>query len=219
MKLLNSAAACVAIFASSAMASNGLRGEPAEANLEPVDVVTQSVESGHRDLQLLPILCPIVSGLLPGDVTCQCAIALGFDFTCVYQKPICIGGIAGFCSAPTISGKLDILTLDVGFAYCASNATNGGVSVPGICIDIGGVLNQDSLGEGTNSADLQTCIATIDGKACSSCEICDAGTGYTFNCAAIDARMVQSKCTPLHILSSLRSDQGDIQFMPHLDGV
>jgi hypothetical protein len=220
MKLLNSVAVCITVFASSAMAGNGLRGELNDENMEPV---ARSVKSGHRDLQLLDILCPLVTGLVPGGPVCQCGFqGLAFAFTCAFEKPLCVGGKTGFCAVPTIIGELDYFGMSARFQFCASGATNGGNPVPGLCINVGAAVIGNALG-GDSTVDLQTCTATIDGNACSSCEICDAGTGagtgYTFNCAKIDEQMVQSECTPLHILSSFSKDQGDIQFMPHLDKV
>ena len=219
MKLLNSVAVCITVFASSAMAGNGLRGELNDENMEPVDAVARSVKSGHRDLQLLDILCPLVTGLVPGGPVCNCGFqGLAFAFTCAFEKQLCVGGKSGFCAIPTITGELDYIGMSAKFQFCASGATNGGNPVPGLCIKVGGAVIGNSLG-GDSTVDLLTCSATLDGGACDSCEICGAGQGYTFNCANIDEQMVQSECTPMHILSSFNSNQGNIQFMPHLDKV
>jgi hypothetical protein len=196
----------------------------------------------HRHLQLLPLVCTLVSGLLPGDVACECAIVLGVQFQCGFGNPICVGGQDGFCAKPLVSGEISLAPLKVGFQFCAAEATNGGQATSSLCINFGGELEDELLtpsapkaapktdGDGNvfaNSATTSSgptakinfCEAVVNEQDCSSCEICDNGHGYVFDCSNVDATMVQSTCTPFSVIASLRPNQEKISFMPHLDSM
>jgi hypothetical protein len=197
--------------------------------------------NNNRHLQLLPIVCTLVSGLLPGDVSCQCAIVLGVQFQCAFGNPICVGGQDGFCAKPLVSGEISLAPVKVGFQFCAAEATNGGQATSSLCINFGGELEDEPSttttpsqpkenGDGTVTANSVTaslkptakidfCEAVVNEQDCTSCEICDNGHGYIFDCSNVDATMVQSTCTPFSVIASLRPNQEKISFMPHLDSL
>lgn len=113
-----------------------------------------------------------------------------------------------------------ILDSSLGFKFCAADATNGGVSVPGLCIEFGGeVLNAGTEGDGDPRLPVEevtSCEASVSGIKCESCTICDDGAGYMFDCSAIDPTFVQSECTALHLIDSLFQTE-PATFLPNLD--
>jgi hypothetical protein len=194
----------------------------------------------------------LLNEILPGNLQCTCTFTTSLKFGCKGFDELCLSD-NGYCSTPTVSGQLDLLSLSVTFKFCGFNATNNGRPVPGICINVGGTLvppgfpipnakgeikpssppirgaNQTSSTVTTGgtlpslsskmTSVLGTCSATnIYGKECKSCNICNQGQGYTSDCSNIGRRVVQSRCTPLSIVSNLRLDQ-NITFLPRLDPV
>jgi hypothetical protein len=207
-----------------------------------------SRQSQRETQQLLPVACLLLNEILPGNLQCTCTLTTALKFGCKGFEELCLSD-AGYCSTPTVSGQLDLLTLSVTFKFCGFNATNNGRPIPGICINVGGKLvppgfpipnakgdikppirgaNQTSSSAVTTGTTLPslsskmtsalgTCSATnIYGKECKSCNICNQGQGYTFDCSNIGRHVVQSSCTPLSIVSNLRLDQ-NITFLPMLD--
>lgn len=179
-----------------------------------------SVSSSERDLQLLDSVCQIVSTLLPGDVLCECALAVGLTFSCEFQSAICL---FGFCSSPSVAADISILRGTLAFEFCLKDPTRNGVPTNGFCIQAGGG-GAGPWGEGAQqegSTVLTECTATsLDGKTpCNSCALCNEGTGYTFDCSNLgDEGLIQSTCTPLTVITSLDPDQ-EITFFPHLDAL
>lgn len=169
--------------------------------------ITRHIEDGgqHRDLQLFDFICGIVSTLLPGQVECTCNVGLSLSFACVYQEPI-----AGFM--PAITGTLGLLELSATLEVCTADPT---VDMPaGVCLSFGGT----SKGiEADSSGGLEHCSASIKGEACNSCDICDEGIGFQFDCSNIDEKVVQSMCVPANILTNLWSGE-ELHFLPVLDG-
>lgn len=199
--------------------------EHAQRNLH--EAVVHSYESGHRDLQLINGICNLfASFFVPGDITCNCFLTIGIVFTCSYGEPICLGdNDSGVCSTPVIKGELNILLLSATLEFCTAGTTDGGVAVPGLCIDFGGsLLNGLNIGglfgadaaEGQKQGNLLHCTASVLGETCQSCEICDGGLGYTFDCSNIESIYVQSKCVPATIISGFFMDQ-EVGFLPQLD--
>jgi hypothetical protein len=106
--------------------------------------IDSTINNDHRELQIINTICNAVSTILPGDLLCNCAITVGFVFVCSFQSPFCLGpDQTGYCSVPTIQGDIRLLRRTIAFQFCLLDATNGGNAVPGVCIDIGGVLNED----------------------------------------------------------------------------
>jgi hypothetical protein len=166
---------------------------------------------------------------LPGDVACECA------------NPICVRGHDGFCAKPLVSGKISLAPLKVSFPFCAAEAINGGQAMACLCINFGGELEDELLtpnapkaapraaGDGNVLANSVTSSgptvkidfyeAVVNEQDCTSCEICDNGHGYTFDCSNVVATMVQSTWTPFSVLASLRPNQEKISFVSHLDSL
>jgi hypothetical protein len=201
-----------------------------------------SRQSQRETQQLLPVACLLLNEILPGNLQCTCKLTTALNFGCKGFQELCLSE-NGYCSTPTVSGQLDLLSLSVTFKFCGFNATNNGRPLPGICVTVGGRLvppgfpipsakgppirgaNQTSSSTGTTLPSLSskmtsvlgTCSATnIFGKECKSCNICNQGQGYTFDCSNIGRHVVQSKCTPLSVVSNLRLDQ-NVTFLPVLD--
>lgn len=100
-----------------------------------------SNNDGHRDLQLLDLACSLVSQILPGELTCECALSLQLEFSCTGFDQLCFSNfLEGYCATPTVAGVLDLATFSVTFEFCGFDATNGGDPVPGLCINVGGTL-------------------------------------------------------------------------------
>jgi hypothetical protein len=200
--------------------------EHAQRNLH--EAVVAMHESGHRDLQIINGICNLfASFFVPGDLTCECFLTLGIVFTCTYDEPVCSNGDAdGICSTPVISGELNILMLSATLKFCTAGTTDGGVAVPGLCIDfggslldglnLGGIFGADSEGQQVKG-NLLHCSASVLGQTCQSCEICDMGLGYSFDCSNVESIYVQSECVPATIISGFFMDQ-KVSFMPQLDG-
>jgi hypothetical protein len=192
-----------------------------EGRTNAQSALRSSSSSSERVLQLLGSVCQIVSRLLPGDVLCDCALAVGLTFACEFQSPICLGG---FCSSPSVAGDISLLRTTLAFQFCLLNPTRNGVPTNGFCINVGGAGDAPlsiSAPDEVDSAVLTGCTATsVDGTTpCNSCALCNDGTGYTFDCTNLgDTSLIQSTCTPLSVITSLDPDQ-DITFFPHLDAL
>jgi len=241
MKFLSPLAAFLVFFTScGAAAKHGIRKDvtptldhiPTDDPQAIWDALTthaQLLHDGDRDLQddpisgILDLACGIIAFLIPGEVVCDCnLVLLSISFECANQQAICIGGLEGFCFTPTITGLLGILDSSLGFEFCAADATSGGVTVPGLCINFGGaVLNAFTEGDGDSDPrepvdEVTSCEASVGGVKCESCTICDDGAGYTFDCSAIDPTFVQSECTAVHLIDSLFQTE-PVAFLPNLD--
>lgn len=196
--------------------------EHAQRNLH--EAVVDSYESGHRDLQLINGICNLFASFIPGNLECNCFLTIGIVFSCAYGEPVCTGGDKGLCSTPTVSGELNILTATAALEFCTAGTTNGGVAVPGVCVDFGGslltggifdIFGADGVEE-EKKGNLAHCTASMNGETCRSCEICDFGLGYTFDCENIEPGFVQSECIPAKIISGFYADQ-EVTFLPQLD--
>lgn len=194
--------------------------EHAQRNLH--ETMVANYESGHRDLQLINGVCNLFASFIPGNLECNCFLTIGIVFTCAYGEPVCTGGDEGLCSTPTVTGELNILTLTAQLEFCTAGTTNGGVAVPGLCVDFGGSLltgglfGADAVGE-EKKGNLAHCTASVNGQTCNYCEICDFGLGYTFDCENVEPGYVQSECIPAQIISGFYMDQ-EVSFLPQLDG-
>jgi hypothetical protein len=221
--------ALLMLASASAVANDFGIPEHAQRNLH--DAVVNSYESGHRDLQLINGICNLfASFFIPGDVTCRCFLTIGIVFTCTYGEPVCLSGNendSGLCSTPVVKGELNVLMLSATLQFCTSGTTDGGVAVPGLCVDfggsllnglnIGGLFGADSEGQQQEvKGNLLHCTASVLGETCNSCEICDSGLGYMFDCSNIVATYVQSECVPATIISGFFMGQ-EVNFLPQLD--
>jgi hypothetical protein len=181
---------------------------------------------------LLNAACCIVSTLISLTlVQCQCGLESGLEFVCATRNPVCLGGAAaGFCSTPSILGGFSLVNQFVDFEFCLNEATLGGEALPGLCIQVGGNLGNSTRSDLSAVDDTSTaaaavlteCVATADGTDCNNCQLCShsgsGDQGYTFDCTNVDARLIQSTCTPLSVITSLSSDQ-NIAFLPQLDSM
>lgn len=232
MKFLATLAACFSLFAASATAAkDGLRNGVtssldhfSESDPEAIwYALTRHVESMNRGdvrnlqddptTELLDVACGIIGSLLPGAATCECSLGFAITYSCRFEQAICVGGLGGFCTKPLITGTLGLVDASLAFEYCAEGATNGGVSVPGLCVTFNeGLSDNDTEGEGGLSA----CSATMGGMPCKPCEMCADGKGYVFDCSNIDPSVVQSKCTAVQVIDSLTQEHS-VAFLPQLD--
>jgi hypothetical protein len=142
-------------------------------------------------------------------------MSLSVTYNCVFDEEICVGGIDGFCATPLVTGTLGLLDSTVGFEFCSASATSHGVSVPGLCVSFASaqVDGKDNVGR---NKPLTTCSASLGGIACSSCELCADGNGYTFDCSAHQMGVIQSECTAVSVIDSLTQDHV-VAFFPNLD--
>jgi hypothetical protein len=220
-------------------------GLPEHARRNLHEAVVEMHETGHRDLQIINGICNLfASFFIFGELTCQCFLTLGIVFTCGLEEPLCSSeDNSGLCSSPVVSGELNILTLSATLEFCTAGTTNGGVAVPGLCVDFGGsildgldflgdltgeLFGADSEGQQQIVADsappvqeggnLNHCTASVLGESCNSCEICNMGLGYTFDCSNVEPLYVQSKCTPVTIISGFFMNQ-TVSFLPELDAL
>ena len=170
---------------------------------------------------LVEFACETITALLPGSARCDCSMSLSVTYDCVFDEEICVGGIDGFCATPLVTGTLGLLDSTVGFEFCTASATSNGVSVPGLCVSFANAPLDD---DGKDSHDknvgrnkpLTTCSASLGGIACSACELCADGNGYTFDCSAHQMGVIQSECTAVSVIDSLTQDHV-VAFFPNLD--
>lgn len=191
---------------------------------ETWDALTHHAEmiayKDERDLQQddptmdsLRFACDRIKVLLGGPaVTCDCTMSFSIGYSCTFDEEICLGGVDGFCTKPLVTGTLGLLDSTLGFEFCTVGATNGGKSVPGLCVTFG----RDALGEADNDEGLSSCSATLGGVPCDSCDMCADGNGYVFDCSAHAPGVVQSECTAIGVIESL-TQQHYVAFLPNLD--
>lgn len=201
------------LVASALATTRLLRGM--EAKQDYHEDIVRAVENGHRDLQLINVVCDIFEFLLPGTPSCVCLLTLGLQFTCDYDTPICDGGLTGFCTTPRLTGEIGIFPPSATLTYNTTGSTNGGVEVPGISLKFGGSLGS-VIGDSTEG-NLNFCEAESEGEPCESCTICDKGFGFQFSCANVHSELKQSACVGAKIIDSFSADQEHAHFLPHLD--
>lgn len=173
---------------------------------------------------LVEFACETITALFPGSATCDCSMSLSLTYDCVFEEEICLGGIDGFCATPLVTGSLGLLDSTVGFEFCAGGATSHGVPVPGLCVSFGNA-QVDDHGKDPSHGDnvvvknknmpLTTCSASLGGIACSSCDMCADGNGYTFDCSAHQTGVIQSECTAISVIDSLTQNHM-VAFLPNL---
>jgi len=162
---------------------------------------------------LVGFACDRIEVLLGGPaVSCDCSLSFSISYSCTFDEEICLGGVDGFCARPLVTGTLGLLDSTIAFEFCTVGATNGGNSVPGLCITFG----RDALGEEDDAKGLSSCSAAIGGLSCSSCEMCADGKGYVFDCSAHEPGVMQSECTAVSVVESL-TQQHYAAFLPNLD--
>lgn len=200
-----------------------------------VQEVNDNRRQQHRELGLIDDFCKFIGRFLPGKSTCTCSVSsFGVvDFDCAFNKEVCrYNDPTVFCTTPTLTGKLNILRWRLEGEMCTSEARQGGVNVPGVCGSFGwsffknlfGGKNSpelpdddgvaaDSIATLETTGNLESCKILVGNETCYSCEICNSGSGYQFDCSEFDETMVQSKCVPMKGIF----DAGELDFLPDLD--
>lgn len=178
----------------------------------------------HRNLQFGDGGCDFLGAFLPGSYTCTCGlnleiVNLGFSFTCTATTALCFP----LCITPSISGNLALINNVASLEICNNGFDNSGglngpaFTLPPFCIELGGRTNTEVFGDAHESK-LNKCKMNSQGETCNSCEICDGGLGYKFNCTNVDEHLVQSTCLGAHLLSGF-NPKDNVEFQIQLDDI
>lgn len=180
------------------------------------------LEQNNRELQ--DGACGFIGLFLPGSYTCDCGLgenllALEFTFTCTATTAFCFP----LCIQPSISGTIGLGRNTARLEVCNNGFDNSGslsgpaFTLPPFCANLGGRTEADVFAD-THDSRLDECSITSGNQTCDSCEVCDGGLGYKFNCSNIDEHMVQSTCVNASVMSSFNPNN-QFNFGLKLDGL
>ena len=128
------------------------------------------------------------------------------------------GGVPTLGLCFNIGGELD--DEDANSFRVGQDQADGNKAVTKVASKFTPLLKKLVPSSSQQKSKLLDCVGMSDDDErieCNSCQLCNDGTGYIFDCTNINELFIQSECTPLSILTNLRDSNQDIHFFPNFD--
>ena len=151
--------------------------------------------------------CTMITNQFVASTECICSLDLhhpsSVNYGCRHASMSCSGQTCGF---PTYTGVVGLESSVSASRYCLNSLHVGQDRVGTLCL---------SFKTHEDSGALQSCKASLDGRMCGKCEICDGGMGVQLDCSRHDTRAISTRCDAAGLVKAIKGESSSIaDFVP-----
>ena len=111
------------------------------------------------------------------------------------------------CGVPTYTGAVSLEAPVAASSYCLNSLFVGSNRVGTLCLSIPN--HEHAAGA------LESCKASLNGRMCTKCEVCDGGTGIQLDCSRHGTWIKSTNCDALGLISAIKGETSAIMdFFP-----
>lgn len=152
--------------------------------------------------------CTMITNQFVSSTECMCSLDLhhtsSVNYGCRHVNKSCSGPT---CGLSTYNGAVSLERSVSASRYCLNSLYVG--------MDRMGTLCLSFTTHTMDSGVLASCKASLDGRMCRKCEVCDEGTGVQLDCSRDGTRIISSRCDAVGLVTAIKGASSSIaDFIP-----